>query len=94
MGFALWLADDAAWAQGTHEYKPMGAAVIAETQLFRPRDFSGRRKAPSRKAEGFQGLFASLEDLNLYLRKSRRKGGAGPRGDRLGYRKGRLIAII
>ena len=93
MGFALWLVDEAARAQGTHEYQPMGTAVIAETQLFRPRDFSGRRKAPSRKAEGFQGLFASLEDLNAHLRKTRRKG-AGPQRDRLSYRKERLIPII
>jgi hypothetical protein len=90
MGFALWLKDGAAWAQGTHEYKPMGAAVIAETQLFRPRDFLRTRRAPSRKAEGFEGLFASLEDLNAYLR--RRRGQPGRR--RLDYQKGRLIPII
>lgn len=90
MGFALWLKDGAAWAQGTHEYKPMGAAVIAETQLFRLRDFHRTRPAPSRKAEGFEGLFASLEDLNAYLR--RRRGQPGRR--RLDYRKGRLIPII
>ena len=90
MGFALWLVDGAAWAQGTHEYKPMGAAVIAGTQLFRPRDFSGTRRAPSRKDEGFQGLFASLEDLNAHLKKTRSR----PWRDRLDYRKGRLIPII
>ncbi len=28
MGFALWLDDELAWAQGTHEYRPMGTAVI------------------------------------------------------------------
>jgi hypothetical protein len=90
MGFALWLRDGAAWAQGTHEYKPMGAAVIAETQLFRARDFSRRRVAPARKAEGFQGLFASLEDLNAYLRRTRGR----PRSNRLDFRKGRLIPIL
>jgi hypothetical protein len=90
MGFALWLKDGSAWAQGTHEYKPMGAAVIAESQLFRPRDFSRRRVAPGRKTEGFQGLFASLEDLNGYLKRSRGR----PRTDRLDFRKGRLIPII
>lgn len=90
MGFALWLKDGSAWAQGTHEYKPMGAAVISETQLFRPRDFSRRRPAPARKSEGFQGLFASLEDLNAYLRRTR----FGPRRNRLDYKLGRLIPII
>ena len=45
MGFALWIDSDCVWAQGTHEYKPMGAAVIARvTDLFRQQDFvSGRR---------------------------------------------------
>jgi len=90
MGFALWFRDGAAWAQGTHEYKPMGAAVIAESQLFRPRDFSRRRVAPPRKAEGFQGLFASLEDLNAYLKRQRGR----PRSNRLDFRQGRLIPII
>jgi hypothetical protein len=68
MGFALWVLDDVAWAAGTHEYKPMGAAVIGAKGQFRSRDFSGRRKAPRRGAEGFRGLFASLEDVNRYLR--------------------------
>jgi hypothetical protein len=90
MGFALWRRDGMAWAAGTHEYKPMGAAVIAQTQLFRPRDFSRRRVAPARKSEGFEGLFASLEDLNAYLRKQRGR----PVASRLDYRKGRLIPII
>jgi hypothetical protein len=67
MGFALWLTPDTAWAQGTHEYKPMGAAVVALTGLFRARDFSPRRRSPRRDAEGFAGLFASLEDVNRYL---------------------------
>lgn len=58
---------DIIWAQGTHEYKPMGAAVIAATNIFRPRDFSPHRKAPWRNTEGFAGLFASLEDINRYL---------------------------
>jgi len=68
VGFALWVLDDVAWAAGTHEYKPMGSAVIGARGQFRARDFSGRRKAPRRNAEGFRGLFASLEDLNRYLR--------------------------
>ena len=90
MGFALWLVDDSAWAQGTHEYKPMGAAVIAGTQLFRRRDFSRQRNSPTRKAEGFQGLFASLEHLNAHLRKTRSQ----PFRSRRDYGKCRLIPII
>ena len=39
MGFYLWLDDDLAWAQGTYEYRPMGTAVIAASDLFRRRDF-------------------------------------------------------
>ena len=40
MGFAVWIDAEAhvAWAQGTHEYRPMGTAVIALTDLFRQRD--------------------------------------------------------
>lgn len=68
MGFALWIDDDTAWAQGTHEYKPMGAAVIAANGLFRARDFSPYRRSPDRMSPSFQGLFASLEDLNANLR--------------------------
>lgn len=71
MGYALWVEEETAWAQGTHEYKPMGVAVIAVSQLFRARDFASRRRAPSRRAPSFRGLFASLEDLNLHLRKTR-----------------------
>lgn len=67
MGYALWLTGDTAWAQGTHEYKPMGAAVIARNSLFRSRDFSSNRRPPRRNADGFAGLFASLEDVNRYL---------------------------
>lgn len=75
MGFALWLIDQEAWAAGTHEYKPMGTAVIAATQLFRARDFSRLRRSPSRRATGFAGLFASLEDVNRYLQRPRPKAG-------------------
>jgi hypothetical protein len=60
-----------AWAQGTYEYRPMGAAVISAKDLFRRRDFSARRKAP-RSAE-YVGQFASLGHLNQELRKRRGK---------------------
>lgn len=78
MGFALWLIDREAWAAGTHEYKPMGTAVIAATQLFRARDFSRTRPPPSRRTAGFEGLFASLEDVNRHLHHPRPKAGRIP----------------
>ena len=83
MGFALWLIDRQAVAAGTHEYKPMGTAVIAATQLFRARDFSQPRTAPSRRAPGFEGLFASLEDVNRHLQRPRPKAG-----------RARLLSVI
>ena len=77
MGFALWIEIDErspgsglAWAQGTHEYKPMGAAVIAITDQFLERDFSRKRRCPPRLDHSFVGLFASLPDVNRYLRRS------------------------
>ena len=67
MGFALWIEDDTAWAQGAHEYKPMGAAVIAVSCQFRASDFGRYRNPPSRLAPSFRGLFGSLEEVNVYL---------------------------
>lgn len=76
MGFYLWMDRELAWAQGTYEYRPMGAAVIASSDLFRRRDFSARRPpVPPRTAE-FVGQFASLGHLNAHLkqRRSRSRG--------------------
>jgi hypothetical protein len=73
MGFALWIEDELAWAQGTHEYKPMGAAVIARNGVFSPRDFDRRRKSPYRYHPAFIGFFASMGDLNAYMKNKRRK---------------------
>jgi hypothetical protein len=71
MGFYLWVDQDLAWAQGTYEYRPMGAAVISRSDLFRRRDFSPRRKPqPSPTAE-YTGQFASLGHLNQQLVKRR-----------------------
>jgi len=71
MGFYLWIDRDLAWAQGTYEYRPMGAAVISASDLFRRRDFSPRRQStPPRTAE-FAGQFASLGHLNQHLRQRR-----------------------
>ena len=73
MGFALWIDIDArvAWAQGTHEYRPLGAAAIAMTDQFRPRDFDRRRRMPSTLHSAFAGFYGSLEEVNRHLRKRR-----------------------
>lgn len=72
MGFALWMKDGLSWAQGTHEYRPMGVAVISSSDHFRPRDFQARRRNPSREPRAFVGFFASLGHMNLYLERMRR----------------------
>ena len=70
MGFAVWidLEHRLAWAQGTHEYRPMGTAVIARTDQFRHRDFFPSRSRPADLDNAFAGFFGSLEDLNARLR--------------------------
>jgi hypothetical protein len=70
MGFGLWIDLDngLAWAQGTHEYRPMGAAVISSTDQFRPRDFRQTRKRPRGLQNSFAGFFGSLEEVNVRLR--------------------------
>lgn len=90
MGFALWIDGDVARAQGTHEYRPMGEAVVAVTDQFRLRDF--RPGAPLRRRDGagFAGLFASLEEVNRYL--VRRRSHAG--GKNLGRASRRLESIV
>jgi hypothetical protein len=74
VGFALWIdmENGIAWAQGTHEYRPLGSAVIAVTDQFRHRDFRGRRGRPDSLANAFAGFYGSLEEINLRLR-SRKK---------------------
>jgi hypothetical protein len=74
MGFAVWIDRDGAmvWAQGTHEYRPMGAAVIAVTDQFRARDFGPSRRCPPRLRQSFAGFFGSLEEVNARLRSTRR----------------------
>lgn len=68
MGFALWIRDGQAWALGTHEYRPMGVAVISPQTVFSTRDFRRSRRAPSRMDPGLVGLFASLGEMNDYLK--------------------------
>lgn len=74
MGFALWLDEDLAWAQGTHEYRPMGAAVIHAGGIFTARDFRPSLRAPGRLDPRFAGFFASLGEMNAWLASQRRKG--------------------
>jgi hypothetical protein len=70
MGFAVWLDGDkrVAWAQGTHEYRPMGAAVIAINGQFRHRDFHQAHRCPGNLRGSFAGFFGSLEEVNEFLR--------------------------
>jgi hypothetical protein len=72
MGFALWLDGDLAWAQGTHEYRPMGAAVIHSGGVFTPGDFRRTLRAPARLDPRFAGFFASLGEMNAWLERRRR----------------------
>jgi len=75
MGFALWVEGEQAWAQGTHEYRPMGVAVIGVGGQFAVRDFAKRRTAPGRMDPRFVGLFASLGEMNDWIRARRRARG-------------------
>ena len=70
MGFALWIDAEPglAWAQGTHEYRPLGSAVISFTDQFRARDFRQLRKRPRHLDGAFAGFFGSLEEVNVCLR--------------------------
>jgi hypothetical protein len=73
MGWAVWIDEHegTAWAHGTHEYRPMGTAVIAITDQFRPRDFGQRLRRPDSLDHSFTGFFGSLEEVNRHLRQSR-----------------------
>jgi hypothetical protein len=71
MGFALWIdrPNGLAWTQGTHEYRPMGTAVIAITDQFRARDFRSERGLPPQLRSQFAGFYGSLEEVNVGLRR-------------------------
>ncbi len=71
MGFALWVDVDnlQVWARGTHEYRPMGTAVVARTDQFRHRDFRQKRPLPAELEDSFVGFFGSLEEVNVRLRR-------------------------
>ena len=72
MGFYLWLDEELAWAQGTYEYRPMGTAIVAISDLFSGRDFDPRRKTKPPETARFAGQFASLGHLNAQLQKHRK----------------------
>ena len=89
VGFYLWVDDELAWAQGTYEYRPMGAAVIAVSDLFRRRDFDPRRKVRASPKALYAGQFASLGHLNGELRRRRSRPVIGPGPHTPGYPTGR-----
>ncbi len=70
MGFALWVDREyeQVWVRGTHEYRPMGTAVVARTDQLRHRDFRQTRRVPERLRRSFAGFFGSLEEVNVRLR--------------------------
>jgi len=74
VGFGLWIdpRERLAWAKGTHEYRPMGAAAVAIADRFRPRDFRSLRRMPIHLRNSFAGFFGSLEEVNRHLRRWRR----------------------
>lgn len=81
MGFALWLdrKNGLAWAQGTQEYRPMGAAAISMRGQFQVRDFNQRRARPRYLEASFAGFFGSLEEVNGFLRsEAKSRGRATP----------------
>jgi len=67
MGFALWIEDGIARAEGTHEYRPMGVALVSASDIFRARDFDRRGRIRPRNGASFAGLFASLNHVNRHL---------------------------
>ena len=70
MGFAVWIDSEngVAWAQGTHEYRVMGTAVVGSAGQFHHRDFSHSRRRPKHLENRFGGFFGSLEEVNATLR--------------------------
>jgi len=69
MGFALWHRQPLLYCSGTHEYRPLGTAIIGDQGIFQPRDFSQLRPNLRRGTDGFLGYFASLNDVNHFLGK-------------------------
>ena len=74
MGFAVWIDEPhkLAWAQGTHEYRPMGTAAIAVSDQFRRKDFRQTRAIPLELRAAFAGFYGSLEEVNQALHSASR----------------------
>ncbi len=75
MGFAVWRQAPLVYCAGTHEYRPMGMAVVHEQSVVTAKDFSPRAPQLRRGADGFVGYFASLSEVNAYLAGRPRKSG-------------------
>jgi hypothetical protein len=69
MGFALWREGPLVYCEGTHEYRAMGTAVVHENGVLSARDFQRAGARRTRGSVGFVGYFASLGEVNAYLRK-------------------------
>ena len=69
MGIAVWVDEEEriVWAQGTHEYRPLGTAALALGDRFRNSDFRQGRRVPGELRSSFAGFFGSLETLNESL---------------------------
>lgn len=92
MGFALWIDNDCATAAGTHEYRPMGLAVVSTSSVFTPRDFDHRRRLGVVRPPGFAGFFASLGEMNDFLLRRRHQSQALRK--KLPRRRGRYLPYI
>lgn len=71
MGYALWIDGDLAWAEGAHEYRAWGSAVVSVSTSFQLRDFRRHPGKRLRHGKNFVGLFPSLEEVNYHLRQRR-----------------------
>jgi hypothetical protein len=80
MGFALWIEGDICRACGTHEYRPMGVAVISASDHFRARDFRPQSARAPRNLSSFVGYFASIGEMNHFLDGRKNAARAKPAG--------------
>lgn len=68
MGYALWIDEELACAEGAHEYRAWGTAIVGVKTQFRLKDFRRTPGKRAREGKEFVGLFASLEEVNRFLR--------------------------
>ncbi|MDZ7638456.1 MAG: hypothetical protein U5J83_09450 [Bryobacterales bacterium] len=80
-----------AYAEGTHEYRAWGSAVVGVRTQFRLKDFRLHAGKRPRLGKEFVGLFPSLEEVNIYLKTNKRNKPfvVAPRRD-----AGRLLAML